>query len=328
MKAVGRSVPGRAPLAFLVLLAGLVLLTQLGSADAKGDGKVKVSVKVATKDQASLLDRGKLKVKVKASGTRKVEVSGKGKLFKSKTARFKKGQRKKSVQLKLTAAGREKYSSCNPLTVKVSGAYKDGSKTKRAKAKSKLKTDASRCGDYKPVPLENADRCDFLDPRVCMQPFPNDFFTKPDSSTPTGLRLNINKESMPANIGGIHFDPEDINRSDGFSPGNMITIKIPEVDTPQAFTNSGLVPQTDLHAYDDPNQSVIVINADTGVRQPIWAELDSNPTSIDPAGPGNPGGIGLRTRPTTAPVNLIIRPAENFDFGGRYIVALRNLRDG
>ena len=118
-----------------------------------------------------------------------------------------------------------------------------------------------------------------------------------------------------------------MNRADGFSPGNEIIVKIPEVETPAAFQNSGLVPIDNLRAYDDPEQAVIVINAETGERQPIWAELDSNPTSVDP-GPGGvpPGGIGQN--PTdTGPVNLIIRPAKNFDFGERYIVALRNLRD-
>jgi len=57
----------------------------------------------------------------------------------------------------------------------------------------------------------------------------------------------------------------------------------------------------------------------------IWAELDSNPTSVDPGDDG-PGGINANPG-NTGPVNLIIRPARNFDFGERYIVALRNLRN-
>ena len=58
---------------------------------------------------------------------------------------------------------------------------------------------------------------------------------------------------------------------------------------------------------------MIVINAETGERQPIWAELDSNPTSVDPGDDG-PGGINANPG-NTGPVNLIIRPARNFDFG-------------
>ena len=60
-------------------------------------------------------------------------------------------------------------------------------------------------------------------------------------------------------------------------------------------------------------------------RQPIWAELDSNPTTVDPDG-SDPGGINANPS-NTGDVNLIIRPAKNFDFGERYIVALRNLKD-
>ena len=328
---VVRSERGRTALAFLMLLAGLVLLTQLatGAADAKGKGKVKVSVKVKTKDQGSLLENGKLKVAVKAKGTRKVKVSagpkGKKALFKSKTVRFKKSKRKATAQLKLTGAGRDAFTSCETEKVKVTASYKDGKKRKKAKGKGSLKPDAARCGAYKPVPVENADRCDFLDPRVCLQPFPNDYFTKPDASSPTGKRLNINLQSTPANTDGVHIDPSDMNRGDGFSPGNMIIVKIPEVETPAAFNNSGFVPITNLGAYDDPDQAVMVINAETGERQPIWAELDANPTAVDP-GPGGPGGIGQNPS-NTGPVNLIIRPAKNFDFGERYIVALRNVRD-
>ena len=174
------------------------------------------------------------------------------------------------------------------------------------------------------VPLENPDRCDFLDNSVCLQPFPNDYFTV-DADTPTGRKLDIQRESAPANTLGVHVDTTDINRGDGFSPGNLITIKVPGLETPAAFENSGLVPITDLHRYDDPEQAAIVIDAATGERQPIWAELDSNPTTVDPTD-DSPGGVN--TDPdNTGPVNLIIRPARNFEYGHRYIVALRNLRD-
>ena len=96
---------------------------------------------------------------------------------------------------------------------------------------------------------------------------------------------------------------------------------------PEAFENSSLVPIDNLRAYDDPGQNVMVINAETGERQPIWAELDSNPTTVDPGRrrPG-PGRRDQREPLEHRPVNLIIRPAKNFDFGERYIVALRNLQ--
>ena len=68
------------------------------------------------------------------------------------------------------------------------------------------------------------------------------------------------------------------------------------------------MPITDVARSFDPDQPVVVINARTGERQLIWAEIDSNPA--------NPRDV-----------TLIVRPAENFDEGERYIVALRNLKN-
>jgi hypothetical protein len=320
-----------APIAFLILLAALVAVTLLaaGSAGAQG-GKARASVDVKSKTQAKVLGKGKLAIAVKSRGARKVRVSadakGKGTAFRPRTVRFKGAHGRKTVRLPLTGAGKRSLSTCGGKKVRVLGRYRSGGGPRKARDTSTLRRDRSRCDKpYTPVPTENADRCDFLDPAVCLQPWPNDYFTKDDPSSPTGKRLDLNRDSMPANTAGIHMDPTDINRADGFSPGNMITIKIPEVDTPAAFANSGLVPQDDLHAYDDPNQAVMVIDADTGQRVPIWAELDSNPTSVDP-GPSGPGGINADPA-NHGPVNLIIRPAHNFEFGHRYIVALRNLRN-
>src|SRR4051812_5069086 len=171
-----------------------------------------------------------------------------------------------------------------------------------------------------PIDTQNADRCDFLDPAVCLQPWPNDYFTVADPSTDTGRRLNLNVNSMPANKLGIHIDPTEYNRNDGFSPGNLITVRIPGLDNPQAFRKTGAVSVDNMGAYAQPSQPVVVINADTGRRQPVWSEIDYNP--IDPAPGGNPNDPADRAK-----VNLLIRPAVNWSEGGHYIVALRRLRD-
>jgi hypothetical protein len=157
-------------------------------------------------------------------------------------------------------------------------------------------------------PTPDGDRCDFIDPAVCLQPFPNDYFTTADSTTDTGRRVNLNLLSMPANRVGKHIDPADINRNDGFGPGSPIVTRVPGLGNAQAFQRTGSVPITDLARTYDRNQPVVVINTRTGKRQLIWTEIDSNPS--DPAN-----------------VNLIIRPAVNLDEGTRYIVAMRSLRD-
>ena len=177
-----------------------------------------------------------------------------------------------------------------------------------------------------PIDTTNSFRCDWLDPAVCLQPWPNDFFTVADSHTATGRRLNLNRNSMPKNqplslpLGLIPISPTDQNRADGWSPGSMIIVRIPGLDNPTAFQKTGAVGINDMASYSAPKQPVVVINADTGQRQPIWSEIDYNP--LDPAKGGDPNDPADRAK-----VNLIIRPAVNFDEGGHYIVALRRLKD-
>jgi hypothetical protein len=159
-----------------------------------------------------------------------------------------------------------------------------------------------------PAVAQQPNRCDPLDPAVCLQPWPNDYFTVPDGATDTGRRVNLDLLSMPANIAGKPIDPTDYNRNDGFSPGQLIVTKVPGLDTPQAFRNTRAVPITDVERTYDLDQAVIVLDADTLERHLIWSELDTNPAS-------------------PSDVNLEIRPAVNFQEGHRYIVVLRNLRN-
>jgi hypothetical protein len=153
--------------------------------------------------------------------------------------------------------------------------------------------------------LSNADRCDFIDPSVCLFPFPNDYFT-----TGSGIerRLNLAVESMPRNIAGKPVDPAAWNRNDGFSPGQLIVTKVPGLDTPEAFEKTRSVPITDMWQTYRPRAPIVVIDAESGKRQLIWTELDSNADSPED-------------------VVLHIRPGKNFREGHRYIVALRNLKD-
>jgi hypothetical protein len=158
------------------------------------------------------------------------------------------------------------------------------------------------------APAVSQAACDPLDPAVCLQPWPNDYFTVDDPSTDTGKRLDLQLVDMPRNVSGNPIRPDEWNRNDGFSPGQEIVTKVPGLDTPAAFQQTGAVPITDMRRTYDTNQPILVIDARTGRRHLIWSELDSNPA--------NP-----------ADVNLIIRPAVNFEEGHRYIVALRRLRD-
>ncbi|MEI8356942.1 MAG: hypothetical protein WCH13_00465, partial [Deltaproteobacteria bacterium] len=153
----------------------------------------------------------------------------------------------------------------------------------------------------------NADRCDPLDTRICLFPFPNDFYAAADAGTDTGLRLNLARESMPANVAGSHVDPTEWNRNDGFSPGALIETFVPGLD-PVA---SGIALVTDIGASLREDAPIVLVDADTGERKPLWAELDASVSSDEERA-------------------LLIRPAVNLQEGHRHVVAIRGLfgRDG
>src|SRR4051812_46695337 len=152
--------------------------------------------------------------------------------------------------------------------------------------------------------------CDDLDSSACLYPWPNDLFTRADPTTATGLRLDLPLTGMPKNIAGKPIDPTEINRNDGFSPGSLIVTRVPGLDSRAAFDATGLVPITDPARSFDADQPAVVIDAATGKRQMIWAELEyPDSEGKDPA---------VET--------LVIHPERNFEEGHRYIVALRDLR--
>src|SRR3954449_7561193 len=127
--------------------------------------------------------------------------------------------------------------------------------------------------------------CDNLDPAVCLQPFPNNLFTKP-ADTKTGRKVHFALTSMPRNAANKPIQPGQWNRADGFSPGSQITTYVPGLD----LAKTGAVPITDIGAYSGRDAPVVVIDAATGRRWPIWTELDQ---SVDHHA-------------------LFIRPAKNF----------------
>jgi len=162
-----------------------------------------------------------------------------------------------------------------------------------------------------PIDMSDAESCDFIaDPgnELCMLPFPDDYYTASDPSSPTGRRVDFTATGTPANALGTHIDPTPYNASDGFSPGSAILVKVPGIETVADVAATGAVPINHIGQYRARNAPVIVIDANTGKRWPIWTEIDS--TAADPS-----------------KAVLEIHPAVNFASGHRYIVALRDLRN-
>ena len=139
---------------------------------------------------------------------------------------------------------------------------------------------------------------------LCLLPFPNDYFTVADPTTPTGRRVNFTPELMPRNNNGTPIDPTDWNASDGFSPGSQIMTFVPGID----LGVTGAAPITDIGRSLDPDAPIVLLDADTGERHPYWAELDT--WTINQADRA-----------------LVVRSARNLVEGHRYVVALRNLMD-
>jgi hypothetical protein len=307
----------------VIAVAGLVAAVAFSAADAPAAGgkkgaKVKVTVKTA--NQAELLRGNSLTVRLRGPAKRKVSLTarqGKAKGLVRRTSA--KGSPKgRTVRLPLTTRGKELLGVCGPQAITVEGTFRRGKKKKVTRDNARLPGATTGCKLHVEAP--NADRCDPIDLSNCMAPFPNDFFTRADSSTDTGRRVDLKAASLMSNVNGVSTFMPDLNRNDGFSPNNIIVTRVPGVETPAAFKANDIVPQMNIGAYDDPAQRVLLLDAVTGERQPIWAELDMVPGTPNPHN-------GNTVQGTANDRLLMIHPAESLDPGRRYIVVLRGLTD-
>ncbi|MBM0231088.1 hypothetical protein JNW91_03875 [Micromonospora sp. STR1_7] len=170
---------------------------------------------------------------------------------------------------------------------------------------SLLGTPAAAAPPATPGPAGHAS-CDPIDPTACLLPFPNDYFTVPDRTSPTGRRVRLAASAMPANTQGTPIDPTEWNRQDGFSPGSPILVRVPGLDA----VATRIAPVTDIGRSLAPDAPIVLLNTRTGKRTPYWAELDAH-------------AAGQPDRQL-----LIIRPAVALAEGTRYVVGLRDMRDG
>ena len=148
--------------------------------------------------------------------------------------------------------------------------------------------------------------CDLIDGARCILPYPNDFYTKADSATPTGLRVDFPAAGMPKSSAadGTTIDPSEWNRNDGFSPNSSILTFVANLDA----TKSKLPSWTDLQSSLSADASVVLIDTTDTKRIPVWAELDAKATT---------GNERL----------LIIHPAIGLPEGHHFVVGLRKLVD-
>jgi hypothetical protein len=293
--------------ATVVAVGALVVALPTGASAGHGKRRGGGRVAILGATQTKILKRG-LRVRLPKKHRRGMKVKATSTTFDDRTpSRLTKvghaRRHKRIVRLKLTQAGRAAISSCEARQIQVRAGKK--------RRGIDLVRNSAGCAP-KPIDLSRAADCDFIGQQqgsLCLLPFPDDYYTAPDPSTATGRRIDFHAAAMPANTGGTPIDPAPYLRNDGFSPGQGIVLKVPGLDSAAAQQQTGAAPLNHLGRYSEPDTPVVVIDAATGQRQPIWVEIDSNAS-------------------TPAATALEIHPAVNFASGHRYIVALRNLKDG
>jgi hypothetical protein len=155
------------------------------------------------------------------------------------------------------------------------------------------------CGDTSSsIPKE----CNPLGGEGCLLPWPSATYEVADSSTQTGMRVDIPIEAMPKNVNDTSIDPSPwLNHWDGFSATGFMLAEFPN-----GVSNTG------LPGWKDPTQSmtadapIVVLDMTTGEKTPYFAEVDANIGANDPIH-----------------ANLIIRPLARLHGGDRYAVAIR-----
>ncbi|ACU72126.1 hypothetical protein Caci_3219 [Catenulispora acidiphila DSM 44928] len=143
--------------------------------------------------------------------------------------------------------------------------------------------------------------CDPIAGTACLLPFPDDWYTRPDHSIPTGRRIDFTASDLPVSALAGPADPTAWNRLDGFSPGSALVLTVPGLD----LAASGLAPVTDIGRSLVADAPIVIIDETTGARWPYWAEIDAN----DPQHRA-----------------LLVHPARDFLDGHHYAVGIRNLR--
>lgn len=157
--------------------------------------------------------------------------------------------------------------------------------------------------DLAPDLLADAPRCDPI-AEGCLLPFPNDYYTQP-AETPTGLRVDLTAEALPANVSGVHIDPKHWNDLDGFSPAAAPLVQIADVDLEASGTARVSDPSSSL----DDDSPVVLLDLTDGTRIGHWVELDVAANETDEV-------------PT-----LMVRPTRLLPEGHEIAVAMRGLVD-
>ncbi len=144
--------------------------------------------------------------------------------------------------------------------------------------------------------------CDPIAPSRCGLPFPSNVYLAGDAATVTGKRVSFGPTTLPK-AKGKHVNPAQWADSDGFSAGQAPFTHM------LGATIAGFPTQDNLEFSTTTNSPTILLDAETGELVPHFAELDVSPG----------------TTPETSA--LMLRPVVRLKDAGRYIVAIRRVKD-
>jgi hypothetical protein len=156
--------------------------------------------------------------------------------------------------------------------------------------------------------VEPRTGCDPLDDTLCALPFPSSYFLSENAESTTGFQVDFGPTALPINRDDVPLTPTYWNEKDGFSTSTPILAFFPDVD------EALLLSHTNLSAYASDTVSTVLVNAETGDRVPHFTELDyAYQDEI----------IVYQPHETL----LHIYPVEPLDFGTRYVVGYRALKN-
>lgn len=141
--------------------------------------------------------------------------------------------------------------------------------------------------------------CDPLDEAKCALPWPSTYHMDPNPKAASGWQVAFAGNSLPVNRDNVQVRPDAWNELDGFSTLGPMLAYFQDLD------DSDLVGHEDIEAS-LTSGTIALINAETGEREPYFAELDATAENPDES-------------------LLIIRPVQPLDHATRYIVAIQGL---
>ncbi|MEZ5381026.1 MAG: hypothetical protein R2754_04430 [Microthrixaceae bacterium] len=159
---------------------------------------------------------------------------------------------------------------------------------------------------------EQPQGCDPIDLTRCLLPFPSDALTRSDDSgkvdessdEATGRLVNLPADGTPANADGVHVDPTEWNRNDGFSPNTPILAYFPNID----LERMGAATEATIGASMSTDSPTLLFDLTEGTQVPHWVEVDAR--AEDPADQ-----------------LTIMRPAVSLPEGHHFAVAYREVLD-